>query len=230
MDEATFWETAIREPNGCWLWAGAVARDYGVVQFKKKAWRAHRLAWTLANKRPIPEGLYILHTCDEPLCIRPDHLYTGTQSDNMKDAYARGRWVRKGQPGGEAHAMAKLTENDVDVIRKRLLAGETQARLSLEYGVTQSNISSISRGVSWQHLKWEPLPIRCGSAKPGAKLTEEDIPLILKRIQDGDSISRVAHDFKVGRTLISDIWHGKKWKHIPRPQGAFNSQSASNSS
>lgn len=94
---------SIPEPNtGCFLWLGCVKRHgYGVVGVKRSGrtgrsgWRseaAHRVAWELANG-PVPPGLFVLHTCDQPGCINPKHLYVGTQFDNMQDSVRRKRSI-----------------------------------------------------------------------------------------------------------------------------------------
>lgn len=78
-------------PSGCWLWSGGIIPDgYGTVYVDKKTKYAHRVAYETA-KGPIPTGLYVLHKCDTPACVNPDHLRVGTQSDNMRDSIERGR-------------------------------------------------------------------------------------------------------------------------------------------
>ncbi len=216
MNSGQFWAKALKTEEGCWLWSGAEARDYGQVWFQRKTWRAHRLAYFLTYG-PIPDGLYVLHSCDTPLCVRPDHLFLGTQSDNMKDMYAKGRRLRPGQPPGERHAMARLTEKQVRCLHQRLAAGEPYAELAVEYGVHVDTLTALAKRRSWSHLGLPAIPARQGSGKPSARLTEEDIPAIILRIRSGDTIGQVARDYGVGRTAISDIWHGKKWKHVPRP-------------
>lgn len=90
-----FW-ARVDKDNDCWLWTGTTDPcGYGQVFWDKKAWMAHRLAWTLANGT-IPEGMYLLHSCDNPRCVRPEHLRPGTQKENASDMVSRGR-SRKGR-------------------------------------------------------------------------------------------------------------------------------------
>lgn len=90
----SFWDRALEVEGGCWEWQGARSHSgtgYGQVRVGLKILSAHRVAWELATGRPIPTGLFICHSCDNRSCINPSHLFLGTRSDNMKDAYAKGR-------------------------------------------------------------------------------------------------------------------------------------------
>jgi hypothetical protein len=87
-----------------WLWTGATnSHGYGHVVWERRLKTVSRLAW-VAWKGPIPDGLWVLHTCDIPACFRPDHLFLGTQADNMQDMHRKGRWVKTGnQHTGKTH-------------------------------------------------------------------------------------------------------------------------------
>jgi hypothetical protein len=95
-----FWEKVNRTgPNECWEWTGSVhsaARPYGQIWVDGRACKATRVSWELANSQPVPEGKMICHSCDNPICVNPAHLWPGTMSDNIKDAVAKGRH----KPGG----------------------------------------------------------------------------------------------------------------------------------
>ena len=147
-------------PDACWPWTGACKR-YGVLardvsQGKKHA-QAHRVAWELTNG-PIPDGLYVLHHCDNPPCCNPAHLFLGTQEDNMRDCRDKGRLgPRKGLTSenaakGERNASAKLTEAQVVEIR-RLAASNTRAYvIAKQFDVTPTQISRIVARVCWKHV------------------------------------------------------------------------------
>jgi hypothetical protein len=120
--------------------------------------QAHRFAYELAYGA-IPPGLWALHHCDNPPCVRPDHLFLGTQSDNMLDAIHKGRRpaVPPGPPGGplrgEHIRSSRLTAPGVRAIRERYaVGGVTQDALAAEYGVTQATISHIVLRKSWRHI------------------------------------------------------------------------------
>ena len=79
------------EATGCWVWTGNVRNDgYGRTKFRGKDWGAHRLSFTVF-RYPVPDGLFVCHTCDRPLCVNPDHLFLGTALDNNGDAKRKGR-------------------------------------------------------------------------------------------------------------------------------------------
>lgn len=110
--------------------------------------KAHRASWVM-HKGPIPDGLFVLHRCDNPCCVRPSHLFLGTQLDNIRDMEAKGRanrFFKYPQPKGEKHYRAKLSDADVEDIRKRYSTGNVmQLELAKEFHVDPSNISYIVR-------------------------------------------------------------------------------------
>lgn len=115
----------------------------------KKTWRAHRVAWEFTYGS-IPDGMRILHRCDNPACVRPSHLFLGTDADNTVDAFSKGR--RK-SPAGERHYLSKLTDSDIKEIRS--LAGKrgiTQRQLAARYGVCYQLISLIVKRHRWKHI------------------------------------------------------------------------------
>jgi hypothetical protein len=150
-----FWEKVKKAP-GCWTWTAAkYANGYGLFAFSQP-WRrgyAHRASWELAFGA-IPDGLWVLHHCDNPACVRPDHLFLGTHADNMRDMKSKGRWNLNGARtslAGENHPMRRLTETAVRDIRRRFAAGGiTKRALAREYGVHEAHIGSIVRGRTWK--------------------------------------------------------------------------------
>ncbi len=144
------------EPNsGCWLWDGAVdttGHGYGTLGFHKPSgkWgteKAHRVSW-MVYRGEIPEGLWVLHRCDNRVCVNPDHLFLGTRSDNMQDCSKKGR-CKNIFPRGGRHFKAKITEEDVRAIRT------TDARIgdiAARYGMTKRNVYDIRSGATWRHV------------------------------------------------------------------------------
>jgi hypothetical protein len=143
-------------PRVCWPYQTAPqAHRYVRVKWHKTWDYAHRIAWRL-TKGLIPRARWVLHSCDNPRCCNPNHLFLGTHIDNMADMVAKGRST-KGQPRlyrrGELHNLAKLTAPQVLQIRARYATGEiTQLALAAEYQVGQNTISRIVRGHTWCHL------------------------------------------------------------------------------
>ena len=141
-----FDEKYIPEPNsGCWLWISNQRKGYGEMYINTKRIPAHRVSWTI-HYGEIPDGLLCLHTCDNPSCVNPVHLFLGTNSDNMKDKASKGRGY---SPTGIKHHMNKLTEDDVLAIRDD---ARKQWEIAEDYGIAQSGISKIKSRETWSHL------------------------------------------------------------------------------
>lgn len=136
--EDRFWRK-VRLGLGCWEWLGAPASTgYGHLDYEGRRMGAHRFSWTLHNG-PIPDGLSVLHHCDNRLCVNPDHLYLGTQADNMRDVAERQRGTLGVRP-----ARAKFTDDEVRKIRARYIAGGiSYTALGRVYGVSKGAIAHI---------------------------------------------------------------------------------------
>ena len=161
-----FWAKTQRNNNGCMLWTGTVSNHgYGQICLwkngKSLTQRAHRVAWEMTNG-PVPYGLSVLHRCDVRLCCNPEHLFLGTQADNMADMVAKGRSAtgernaaRKylGSRRGERNNFVRLTSEQVHAIRKRYAAGGvTHKQIAAEYGVSRPTVTAIMAGRNWGWL------------------------------------------------------------------------------
>lgn len=138
---------------------GKNPRGYGCFKVKGRMLRAHRVSYML-HVGEIPQGMFICHRCDNPSCVRPDHLFLGTCDDNLRDASIKGRLGgakhgSKTKPEtvnrGESHGRAKLTESDVHQILA-MKDTHTDRRLAAMFGVDSTQISLIHRGKSWRHV------------------------------------------------------------------------------
>ena len=147
--EVRFW-SKVKKADGdaCWEWQGSVP-SHGYGQFDYRfACRAHRAAWILTYG-DIPQGVKVLHTCDNKRCVRPSHLFLGTQKDNVVDCIQKGRISR-----GEHRPQHKLTEAQVREIRNRHAArAGTYRGMAAEYGVQYSYIWKIIRRTAWRHVQ-----------------------------------------------------------------------------
>lgn len=148
--EEYFW-SHVKRTEDCWLWTkrgdGSIPKGYYNIRYQGREEGCHRVAYRLMVG-DIPEGLFVLHRCDVPPCVRPDHLFLGTQADNMHDAAMKGR-SRNAPKRGEAHYKARLKEADILEIRA---SGEALDPLARRYGVTKQMICRIRHGQAWKHL------------------------------------------------------------------------------
>lgn len=147
--ESRLW-SKVEKTDDCWLWVGAVAggrpgNRYGVIgETRDKMVYVHRLSWEM-HHGPIPDGRQVLHRCDTPLCVRPDHLFLGSLRDNMADMVAKNR-----QASGERNANHRLTAEDIRAIRE---SDEDQPTTARRYGISQPTVSNIRRRVTWASVE-----------------------------------------------------------------------------
>lgn len=144
-----FWGKVKKTPT-CWIWtAYKNSKGYGRLSFKGKVVYAPRAAWIL-SKGPIPKDLVICHTCDNPSCVNPLHLFLGTILDNNRDRHKKNR---DGDHSGEHNGRAVLTAKEVLQIKREYARGKiTQKDLAKKYKVKQPRISSIVLGNSWRKI------------------------------------------------------------------------------
>lgn len=141
--ERRFWAKVDKNgPNGCWIWTGALNQmGYGRFSiWKKEHWFAHRFAWTLL-KGPAPEGLFLCHRCDNPVCVNPEHLFPGTSADNNADMRAKGR-----------QGAWKLSPEKVADIKQRYVGGThgNASELAAQYGITVATVYNVASGARWK--------------------------------------------------------------------------------
>lgn len=135
--------------DGCWEWRGALLKDgYGYLGVAGKKIRVHRITYMLANG-DIPEGLGILHSCDNPPCCNPKHLRAGTQADNARDMVDRNRHE---YPCGEDSYRVKLKESHVLLILAMIKKGHPLAELAEMFRVSRTHVRYISEGKTWKHI------------------------------------------------------------------------------
>ena len=237
---ARFWSLIV-EQGECWLFCGKARSRFGYGLFsipvespRGPAWRfesAHRLVYVVIHG-PIPKGLDVLHSCDRPACVRPEHLRTGTALDNMADKVARGRQPRGGRvPGirlpreslptraGEGNYHAKLSDVAVVEIRKRYAAGGISlANLARAHHVTDVLIGMIVRGKSRKGAAGpiSVVPPVIGERVGGAKMTADGVlALRAAYAAGGVSIYRLAEQYGIAFQTVSNIVRRQTWQHVP---------------
>lgn len=137
--------------NGCWEWLGfTMPYGHGRIGFRDKVYLTHRISYEL-HKGNIPIGMNVCHKCDNPKCCNPNHLFLGTQKDNMLDAWKKGRLSILLPMLGEKNPLAKLTNKQAKQIRKRLRHGEKGVDLAKEFKVSQTLISRIKLSKTYKN-------------------------------------------------------------------------------
>lgn len=145
-----FWSGFDRMPNGCWVWKRSRRHfGYGIIRDRCKVMLAHRLSWEIHNG-PIPHGLFVLHKCDNPPCVNPDHLFLGTQADNMADMDSKNRRFVPRLQGEQTGRVAKLTNAQAREVYDRLRRGERGSSIARRFNVSHCIVSNIKRGKTWK--------------------------------------------------------------------------------
>lgn len=139
-----------KKSPGCWEWTGRkFPNGYGAISSretgKKQTLYAHRLSYQI-HIGPIPAGLQVCHTCDNRGCVNPEHLFLGTCKDNLQDM------AKKGKRKGVNHAMCKLTEAEVLMIRELAESGINHTVIAERFNTTKSRVSSIKLRTTWKHI------------------------------------------------------------------------------
>lgn len=159
-----FW-SKVNKTDGCWLWTASLMqrrdsrnRDnkhrYGRFTLRNRPITAHRMAWILTHGE-IPNGLWVLHRCDVPQCVRPDHLFLGTVADNVADMCAKGRQnlepahAAARAKNGEKNSLAKLTWEQVREIRRLHSEGYGNGEIGRRFGVSHSHVWQIVKHKAW---------------------------------------------------------------------------------
>jgi hypothetical protein len=143
-----FWSKVEKIPfHECWEWVGARCdKGYGRIDRSGILERAHRVAYEILVG-DIPAGQHVLHRCDNPGCVRPDHLFLGSNARNMADKVSKGR-----QRKGEQIPSSRLTAKDVSRIRERSRSGESYSALARAFGVTRPAIRDAVTRRQWAHV------------------------------------------------------------------------------
>lgn len=210
--EDRFMQRVRKLKSGCWSWVGSKDQD-GYAIFRAHVngvtlHRGHRASYAMF-KGEIVDGLHVCHTCDNPNCVNPDHLFLGTNDENMKDKIAKGR-ARVLR--GEESVHAKLTEEQAQAI---LLDARPYMQIAADYGIAAATVGSIKQRQSWQHLTGEPVKAkrigRRGESCYRAALTEQDVRNIRESNERGKDL---AARFGVSPQTITDIRKRRSWTHI----------------
>lgn len=150
--EDRFWaKVDKRGPDECWIWtANRLPKGYGLFRVEDKMVKTHRLSYEM-HKGPIPKGLWVLHTCDNPPCVNPTHLWVGTNAENVADKETKGRG---NHPRGAKHGRATISEATAREIRATHAAGLSSTKaLAERFGIATHIVHDVVHRRSWRHVE-----------------------------------------------------------------------------
>jgi transcriptional regulator with XRE-family HTH domain len=215
----------IDEGSGCWIWQNEPdERGYGKIWDSDKGGHrmAHRVAFDLYRDEELPEfspDEQVNHTCHNPACVNPDHLYIGTQKENMQDALNVEAWGDD-RPRGSDVGNSKLTEEHVVEIKERCIAGETQKEVAKDYPASHTMVNKIMIGEWWNHVGPDMsevdynAPEATGESHGKSKLSPDDVREIRRLSDTGMTYDEIAERVSVGTTAIGQIIRGETWQHV----------------
>lgn len=198
-------DQVIKQENGCWEWPGGTSQRYPLTSVGNKSIRLNRFAWE-TYKGKIPEGMNVLHTCDNPRCINPEHLWLGTQQENIHDMLEKGR----GQKGLRC---PKLTPADVVAMKERFNAGGCTYRgLAREYGVDVRWMRGIMQGEKWKGVGEDTREKAVEVSKGNKKMTNKKAKEIRVLLKKGVSIEELQERYGVSQTTVYEAKKGRVWQ------------------
>lgn len=216
--EKHFWSNLVHVggPDECWPAKNLCGRGYGGVTFKGKSHGAHVMAYRLSRKEDVPHGIQVCHTCDNPPCCNPNHLFLGTGKDNAQDCIKKGRKATfKGKKNamygknGTLHPASKLTEKDVLAIRQLRRDGVKRKTIADMFGITPECVVAIAYGRTWKHVPVGEI-VRYDHR---TKLDKDDVGKIKDMLDKGISQDRIALTFGIHQAHVSKIKLGKVKAH-----------------
>ncbi len=169
---------------------------YGRITVNWRGTRAHRVSWELRNG-PLSPGAVVCHRCDNRACVNPDHLFVGTQADNMRDMVTKGRNAR-----GEKCGPAKVTDRQAVEIRLLRKAGFPNRELAGAFGVSRNMIEKVTTGQTWKHLGGPRIP------KAKGHLSADQVREIRRRLAAGEMKAPIAAAFNINRRSLLEIQKG----------------------
>ena len=224
----------IPNENGCMEWTKCLTSNgYGIMSINRKNYSAHRFSYELHYGK-IPKGLKVLHKCDNPKCVAPDHLFLGSQKDNMVDMSSKNRAFMK---KGNKHPFHKISEESIKEIKKMLFDGSTQKEIAKKFNVTQSTISHISIGRDFKDYSFTDIEIKELNEiialkkkkliyDTKRKLTDIQVNEIRKMLSKNMTCLSISKLFNVSRSTINNIKLSKTYLFEKEQHNNANSKTA----
>lgn len=211
MSHSEFWNQLfshrVAVVGDCLEFTGAKdPKGYGRVGYQKKTYLAHRLSY-LAQFGELPQEKMVCHSCDNPSCIKPEHLFLGTNDDNMLDMLGKGRQQKR---RGEDHSQARLSNEQVLAIR---MDDRIYRLIAEDYGISMPTIANIKAKRIWKNLESEVVSIGYakGERSGSARLTTAQV---IEIKADTRTHQQIADHYGVARTTIGAIKRGKNWPGV----------------
>lgn len=197
----------------CWIWSGARQKSgHGVFRLGQQKVPAGKAALILTGS-VVPDDLHVCHHCDIPACVRPEHLFLGTDRDNYMDMYSKKRHVH-----GASHPAALLTDESVKKILEDYLAGASVKALAKKNKIEVSTISAIVCGKTWKHIT-SGISLSRGRAKgeqvSSAKLNGKLVRELREKYRSKRlNVSKTARDLNITRAALRSALTGESWANI----------------
>lgn len=206
------WPKVVKHEGRCWEWTGAkTTHGYGQIRLRGKFMAATRAVWILVTGTTPATSLFLCHHCDNPGCVNPDHLFVGTQRDNMRDAAEKGRVVLPAPRLGVANNKAKANPEVVLAMRLAYASGATVSALSRQHGLARSTVREIVNGRNWRARDVK----RCPRGAPThLKLDRSMWERMRQMAESGMPQEGIASALGVKQPYVS------RWLHKPFPATA----------
>lgn len=204
-----FWSKVdIKGKDECWEWKASRIRDrYGKFDGGKLA---HRISYEMSFGK-IAEGLYVCHKCDNPPCVNPNHLFLGTQQDNVDDMLKKDRL-----PTGIKHPKSKFTDEQILEIKKLRTEGIPISLISEQFNISKGYIYNLCNGISRPRTEQVHVPKfdTSGINKPNSKLNDEKVIEIRRLHKEGIRYIDLSKKFNVSISVIGNVVRNETWKHV----------------